>query len=64
MCATFNVGDYDQAAGGADAFERKQKVEQAYASKVRSQLSYIPDLLVSVSVDDGPAETAPARLRA
>jgi flagellar biosynthesis/type III secretory pathway M-ring protein FliF/YscJ len=49
--ASANPSSGMEMDGGGDAFEQKQKVEQIYAMKVRSLLSYIPDLLVSVSVD-------------
>jgi flagellar biosynthesis/type III secretory pathway M-ring protein FliF/YscJ len=39
------------ATAAADVLERRQQCEQMYATKVRSQLKFIPDLLVSVSVD-------------
>jgi len=51
--ASYNVGspviDGDEVAG--DVLERRQQCEQVYVAKVRQQLKFIPDVLVSVSVD-------------
>ncbi len=50
--ASYNVaGDDEIVTLGGDVIERRQECEQAYVSKVRNLLSYIPDVLVSVSVD-------------
>ena len=50
--ASYNVAGEDEfIAGGSDALERRQQCEQIYVAKVRNLLSYIPDVLVSVSVD-------------
>ncbi len=46
--ASYNVGS-EEFAG--DIPERRQQCEQAYVAKVRQLLSFIPDVLVSVSVD-------------
>jgi flagellar biosynthesis/type III secretory pathway M-ring protein FliF/YscJ len=50
--ASYGVGgteNFDDVSG--DMFARRQQCEQAYVTKVRQLLSYIPDVLVSVSVD-------------
>jgi flagellar biosynthesis/type III secretory pathway M-ring protein FliF/YscJ len=49
----------------SDLLARRQACEQAYCAKVRQLLAYIPDVLVSVSVDSEPAaqpgaQTSPA----
>jgi len=41
----------DALVGADDLIARKQQFEQAYSTKVRRLLSYIPDVMVSVSVD-------------
>ncbi len=46
--ASYNLGAEEF---GGDVLERRQQCEQAYVTKVRTLLSYIPDVLVSVSVD-------------
>lgn len=46
--ASHNAGSEEITA---DVMERRQQCEQAYVTKVRQLLSYIPDVLVSVSVD-------------
>ncbi len=46
--ASYNVGS-EEFTG--DIPERRQQCEQAYVAKVRQLLSFIPDVLVSVSVD-------------
>ena len=46
--ASYNVGS-DEFTG--DILDRRQQCEQAYVTKVRNLLSFIPDVLVSVSVD-------------
>ncbi len=46
--ASYNLGAEEF---GGDVLERRQQCEQAYVTKVRGLLSYIPDVLVSVSVD-------------
>lgn len=46
------VGAVESSAGAAgDVLERRQQCEQVYVAKVRQQLKFIPDVLVSVSVD-------------
>lgn len=46
--ASYNVGADNL---GDDLMARRQQCEQAYVGKVRQLLGYIPDVLVSVSVD-------------
>jgi flagellar biosynthesis/type III secretory pathway M-ring protein FliF/YscJ len=46
--ASYNLGIEDI---GGDFIEQRQRCEQAYVTKVRELLKFIPDVLVSVSVD-------------
>ena len=46
--ASYNLGAEEM---DGDIFEVRQHCEQGYVTKVRQLLSYIPDVLVSVSVD-------------
>ncbi len=49
--ATYNTGSLDDLVGTDELIARKQQCEQVYSAKVRQLLSYIPDVMVSVSVD-------------
>jgi flagellar biosynthesis/type III secretory pathway M-ring protein FliF/YscJ len=50
--ATYNAGGgVDELVGTDELIARKQQCEQMYVGKVRKLLSYIPDVMVSVSVD-------------
>jgi flagellar biosynthesis/type III secretory pathway M-ring protein FliF/YscJ len=60
--ATWNAGGDDSRS--IELVERKQRCEQMYASKVRNLLSYIPEALVSVSVDLDQEPDEPAKAQA
>src|SRR5207302_2457524 len=51
--ASYNSGGAggEEIAGSDDILARQQQCEQMYVAKVRQLLSYIPDVMVSVSVD-------------
>jgi flagellar biosynthesis/type III secretory pathway M-ring protein FliF/YscJ len=63
--ATYNSagGDDDALAGADELMARKQQCEQMYVAKVRRLLSYIPDVVVSVSVDLNAPRAAAAAVR-
>lgn len=57
---TIDGASYNAGGGGgedsaemvaADLLDRRQQCEQAYVAKVRQQISFVPDALISVSVD-------------
>jgi flagellar biosynthesis/type III secretory pathway M-ring protein FliF/YscJ len=43
--------DSDQFAGGSDILEQRRASEKMYEEKIRQQLAFIPQVLVSVTVD-------------
>jgi len=65
--APCRITDEREAYASAELLERLQQREQLYVAKVRQQLAFIPDALISVSVDvpqDQPAQTNSAIARA
>ena len=48
--ASYNLGD-GSVVESRDAVERRQQLEHAHVAKLRQLLGYIPDVMVSVSVD-------------
>src|SRR5207249_10855707 len=71
VMVTVDGATYNSAAGGQDLagtdemIARKQQCEQAAVAKVRKLLSYIPDVVVSVSVDlNNPSQASEDALMA